>query len=223
MTQDEMMPRIAVRDLVRMVGHDLRNNLGVMGNSVYYLTMRLGKEDPKIARHLEILAREVALTNRTVLDLMDLLYPRDPSPARVDLNAVIQGTVERTPPPEEMGLTVTLQLAPGGLWLRADGEQVARAIENILLSRYEAMAAGGSLVITSRVQGERGVVEFGESGRAYEPEEAEQWLGLAPERSNSPHLGLLVALRLLSLNGAELGITTGAGGCRIVLAVGLAS
>lgn len=226
MTQAEPTPRIAVKDLVRMVGHDLRNNLGVMGNSVYYLTMRVGKEDPKIARHLEILTHEIALTNRTVLDLMDLLYPREPSPALLDLNAVIQGAVERNPPPEEGGATVSLQLAPGNIWLRGDGEQLARAVENILLSRYEAMAAGGALAIVSHAQGGRGVAEFIESGRAYDPEESERWLGLAESNAvegdlGDPHLGLLVALRLLTLNGGELGITTGPSGCRILAALSL--
>jgi len=38
----------AVGWLIRAVGHDLRDKLGVMKNSIYYLNMRLDHGDEKV-------------------------------------------------------------------------------------------------------------------------------------------------------------------------------
>jgi nitrogen fixation/metabolism regulation signal transduction histidine kinase len=223
MTVAEAKQGVALGGLVRMVGHDLRNNLGVMSNSVYYLTMRLGETEPKVTRHLEILARAIALTNRALVDLIDLLEPRVPSPALLDLNALVTSVIERNPPTER-SVPVSADLAPGNLWVRGDGEQIARAAENVLLSRYEMLADDASLRISTRAEGGRGLIEFAENGRAYESAEVERWLDVgAVGREPGVHLGLLVAQRLLALNGGELDMAgLAGGGRRCVIALALA-
>ncbi len=49
------------------VGHERRNPLGVIKNSVYYLNMILPK-DEKVQKHLGILDREVATSDRIVTE-----------------------------------------------------------------------------------------------------------------------------------------------------------
>jgi len=65
-------------ETVRKVGHDLRNKLSVMRNSVYYLNMKVGGQDAKVAKHLGILGQEIETSTRTVCYLMDLCIPRSP-------------------------------------------------------------------------------------------------------------------------------------------------
>lgn len=77
----------------------MRNNLGVMSNSVYYRTLRLGQEDPKVARHLGILSQQVIETSRPVADLVDFLAPKAPQPTPLHLSDLVKQTVERTTRP----------------------------------------------------------------------------------------------------------------------------
>jgi len=50
--------------LIRAVGHDLRNKLAVLKNSIYYLNMRLGHGDEKVQKHLQIMWRAMEAPSR---------------------------------------------------------------------------------------------------------------------------------------------------------------
>lgn len=42
-------------ELIRNLGHDLRNRFGVIKNPVYYLRTQVDSDDSKVQRHLNIL------------------------------------------------------------------------------------------------------------------------------------------------------------------------
>lgn len=215
---------VELEGVVRMVGHDLRNNLGVMGNSVYYLNMKLGAAEPKVTRHLDILAREIALTNRAIVDLIDLVAPKKPRPALIDLSALVQGVVERNLPVHSDSPAVHVALWPERLATRGDGEQIVRAIENVLLHRYENLSDGAVLQISTKPHLGRGMVEFSDNGRACEQAELDRLVDVTTgSKQPGLHLSLVVARRLLALNGGELAMWSPAnGGCRFAVTLELA-
>ncbi len=206
--------------LVRVVGHDLRNNLGVMGNSVYYLNMKLSSADHKVARHLEILSREIAITNRSLVDLIDLVEPKLPRPGPVELSGLVERVLEGLPPPSDGGLRTRLDLSPVPLTVRVDAEQVIRAIENVLLHRYAALAAAGNghgagnLLLRTRAQEGRGLIEFldetdpatdAQLARLFDADALGAPGATSTERAGgSMHVGLVVARRLLALNQGDV-------------------
>ncbi|MDA3872114.1 MAG: cache domain-containing protein, partial [Candidatus Marinimicrobia bacterium] len=53
------------------VGHDLRNPLGVISNSVFYLNMKLKDKDEKVKKHLALLKREIERSENMLSDLLD--------------------------------------------------------------------------------------------------------------------------------------------------------
>jgi len=75
--------------LIRAVGHDLRDKLGVMKNSMYYLNMRLGHGDERVQKHLRIMAREIANANGIVADPMDFVSAKEPAPQESDVKAIV--------------------------------------------------------------------------------------------------------------------------------------
>jgi len=77
-TQEELLRKEKLAMLGQLaggVGHELRNPLGVMKNSVYYLEMIL-PEDARARKHLGILDREVGTANRIVSDLLEFARDR---------------------------------------------------------------------------------------------------------------------------------------------------
>ena len=80
------------------VGHELRNPLGVIKNSVYYLEMIL-PEEARARKHLGILNREVGTANRIVSDLLEFARMKSASRSLIDLKVVVSDLLARLPCP----------------------------------------------------------------------------------------------------------------------------
>jgi K+-sensing histidine kinase KdpD len=154
-TSPEMSP--AVGQLIRIVGHDLKNKLGVVTNSIYYLNMKLGHSDAKVQKHLRIMGREVANANRMIANLMDFALLKAPALRQSDIKTIIAEALSQASLPDYW--ETTIHLDDGLPSLMADGFQLQRALTNIILRIVEGVPGGGNLQISARVQD--GFMELG--------------------------------------------------------------
>jgi signal transduction histidine kinase len=132
--------------VIRRVGHDLRNKLAILQNSVYYLNMKLEPADPKVRKHLDILAREIAQGNLLTMNLMDLLAAKAPEPAQIDGLELLQRAVERAPAPAG----VELRLEDAGAspaWV--DVDQMIHALPQSSLS-FATLGDGGVMRLVAQ-------------------------------------------------------------------------
>ena len=198
---DDLLPggNATASSAIRLVGHDLKNKLGVMGNSVYYLNMKVGGQSDKLSRHLAILSREIEISNRTITNLMDYVAPKEPSPSAINLNMLLQGVATAGMAASEGDLIC--QLAPDLPLAWIDVQQVQRALENILVYVAMSLRAGDTLRIVTRGE-EQAIVELIDNGPGLAPDDLDH---LFDPRSSggasSIRLALPVARRLLELNG----------------------
>lgn len=95
--------------LIRAVGHDLRDKLGVMKNSMYYLNMRLGHGDERVQKHLRIMAREIADANGIVADLMDIVSAKEPAPQESDVKAIVAEALSQASLPSHSEAIIHLE------------------------------------------------------------------------------------------------------------------
>jgi hypothetical protein len=125
--------------LAGSVAHELRNPLGVIKNSVYYLRMR-APADERTAKHLAILEREVATSNRIITELLD--FARMPEAQRVamDLNRVVADHVDRVGTLD--GVELMLRLSDEPCALHADPHQLGLVVGNLVRNALQAMPAG---------------------------------------------------------------------------------
>ena len=196
----EMSP--AAGQLIRTVGHDLKNKLGVMTNSIYYLNMKLGHGDAKVQKHLRIMGREVANANRMVSDLMDFALIKEPALRRGDVKAIVAEALSQAALPD--GWETAISLDDGLPSLMADAFQLQRAFTNIILRIVEGMPAGGKLQISARVQD--GFVElgFGAAGLII-PEENLSGAAAPLASAGGTSLGMAVSKILVEGHGGTLG------------------
>jgi len=200
-TPSEVSP--AMGQLIRIVGHDLRNKLGVMKNSVYYLNMKLGSGDPKVQKHLRIMEREIANANRMVADLMDFALSKEPALQQSDVKAIVAEALSQAFLPDgwETAISLDDDLPP----LMADVFQLQRAFTNIILRIVEGVPAGGKLQITAREQDGLVEVGFGAAGLVI-PDENLVGAAAPPASAGGSSLGMAVSKRLVEGHRGTIGV-----------------
>jgi signal transduction histidine kinase len=193
----------ALGKLIRIVGHDLRNKLGVMKNSIYYLNMKLGHGDAKVQKHLRIMGREIANANRIIADLMDFVLTKEPALRQSDVKAIVAEALSQASLPD--GWETAIGLDDGLPPLMADVFQLQRAFTNIILRIVEGVPAGGKLQITAREQDGFVEVGFGAAGLII-PEENRAAAAAPLASTGGTSLGMAVSKMLVEGHGGTIGV-----------------
>ncbi|MEW6419001.1 MAG: ATP-binding protein [Nitrospirota bacterium] len=157
----------AIGKLAAGVAHELRNPLGVIKNSAYYLREKIVKSgliavDPGISEFLNIMENEIGLSDRIIRDLLNFSLITKPVVKPSDINEVIKYALSVTKAPEN--IEVKLNLKPDLKKAMIDFHQIRQAFNNLTLNAFHAMDGGGNLVITSREEGSFVTVEFKDTG-----------------------------------------------------------
>jgi PAS domain S-box-containing protein len=129
------------------IAHELRNPLGAIKNSVYFLNMSLEKPRPEIKEALEILQKEISTSERVINSLLNFASPRLPIHRNTDINAVIQWALFHIKVPSN--IKVVFRLGKNLPSLPVDPEQLRQVFGNILINALQSMPKGGKLLIQS--------------------------------------------------------------------------
>lgn len=157
----------AIGQLASGVAHELRNPLGVIKNSAYYLKEKIGKsglitEDSSISEILNIIENEIGLSDKIIRDLLNFSMITKPVAEPSDVNEVIKYALSVTKAPENV--EVKLYLKPNLKKAMIDPYHIRIVFNNLILNAYQAMDSGGKLGITSREDGSFVTVEFKDTG-----------------------------------------------------------
>ncbi len=214
------------------VGHELRNPLGVIGNSIYYLKLVQPDANEKIKQHLAMIEQEVQNAAKIVGDLLD--YARfistDPRPAAIaDL---VQHALSRFPVPAsiQVRLKVPEDLPP----VYVDPLHIEQVLGNLITNACQAMispslkqsagtaSSSGKLTITARAlvpvsathpksstgcdrQKQMLAISVKDTGTGITPENMEKLFeALFTTKAKGIGLGLAVSQKLTAANGGRI-------------------
>jgi signal transduction histidine kinase/DNA-binding response OmpR family regulator len=178
------------------VGHELRNPLGVIKNSAYYLRMKLGDSDEKVKKHLKIMDREIATSNKIINDLLSFARDKTPTPQKTQINTVVQDALSRTAVPDKVAVITELwdSLPP----LMADPGQIEQVFINMISNATQAMPGGGRLEIATKAEDGCIVTEFKDNGCGISKENlGKLFEPLFTTKAKGIGLGLAVSKRLI--------------------------
>lgn len=194
---------LSLPEMVRLVGHELRNRIGVLSNSVYYLSLRLKGADERVLRHLELLNLEIANANRILVNLMEWAKAKPPAPERLNLNVLMEQILDRNPAPS--GIHVETHLTPEVPLVFADITHVEQALTNLVAYEYTLLQPEGTLHIAVKPLEESVCLSLQDSAPPFSLEHVETLFSLLPNGHFSAwNMGLILARRLLSMNGCVL-------------------
>lgn len=200
----------AIGQLAGSMGHELRNPLGVIGNSIYYLNMILKHPNEKVLKHLGILKREVKRSDDIVSDLLDFSRVQPLSLTKSNLNTLIKDIIAEIKIPEkinfEMELDEKLPLVP------LDSEKIQRAIQNIISNAIGAISGQGKLEIKTRKTGDFAEIIFCDSGEGVPKEELSKiFEPLFTTKAKGIGLGLAIVKNIIDRHNGKIEVESKVG------------
>lgn len=165
-TQYELIRRIA-----SVVGHELRNPLAVINNSAYFVKTKLGAakdQDPKVEKHLGIIASEIARADRLISDMLRFSRPLELKPSAVGLAQVVEEALKACALPD--GVKLKREKPKAEVAVAADPAVLADALRRLLDNAVDAMEGAGTLTLAWGVAGGEAFVEVRDTGCGIKPE-----------------------------------------------------
>jgi signal transduction histidine kinase len=202
----------AIGQLASTVGHELRNPMAVVSNTLYLLRRATsGTEDDRVTQNLDIADRELAAATRIVADLLEFSRHREPLLGAVDLGDLVDEALTVAPRPDNVLLTWDRPRPP--VRARADRDQLRQVILNLVTNAYDAMPEGGALRVEARAGGDgTAVLAVADTGsgidatiraRIFEP--------FFTTRARGTGLGLAVTARIVATHGGTIAVDSDPG------------
>ena len=206
----------ALRLLAPIVSHEIRNPLAIIGNSSYFIKVKLGKTqevDPKVLKHLGIIEEELGHANSTLGEILAFARMREPALQPQPLDSLVQAALR--PLTVEAPVEIKQSLNAGDARVQADGELVAAAVGHVLRNAIQAAALKGSparVSVATAVDGAFGSVEISDTGAGLPPEARPRLF--EPFNTTKPRgigLGLAFAHKVLALHKGSIGLVESGG------------
>jgi two-component system, NtrC family, nitrogen regulation sensor histidine kinase NtrY len=170
----------AWRELARRLAHELKNPLFPL--RITLDNLRRAKPLPP-AEFDEVFEESVGTLTTGLANLNTVIgrfsdFSKMPAPelADVSLNTIVEAGVTlfraQLDAPGTPSISLTLDLDAAAGTIRADAEQLGRAIQNLLLNAIDAMPAGGALTVRTRRTDGTVRLEVSDTGQGLTDEES---------------------------------------------------
>jgi signal transduction histidine kinase len=146
------------------IAHELRNPLSIISTSIYYLQRVLTPLPEKAQEHFKLIDAEIQRSQRIISNLLDFSRKSQEGRAEVDIPAML----------EQILTLVKKELAVHDILLRKElgaiptcyvnADDMKQVFLNLILNAKDAMPYGGRLVVRSRKEQDRVVIEFSDNG-----------------------------------------------------------
>jgi CheY-like chemotaxis protein/two-component sensor histidine kinase len=203
-------------EFLAMLGHELRNPLGVISTSVQLL-MRKGPPEPTLMELQQMIVRQVEHMSRMLEDLLDVSrITRGQIKLKkelCDFTEIVRHTVDdHRGKFDESGLRLIAHLPDTPLWVRGDRTRLAQVVGNILYNANKFTDGGGTVTVRLlEAPGPSAALSVEDTGIGIEPEILRQIFEPFIQSDHSIErsrgglgLGLALVKGLVELHGGEV-------------------
>ena len=195
----------AIGQLSAGLAHEIRNPLASIGGATAILR-RNSESSERREEFLEIIEKECLRLNRLLTNFLDFARPRLPQYQLADVGPILESviglaahSVGRQP------IQLRTDIAPDMPAIKCDPEQIKQVLLNLTINSVQAMPDGGEIVLSTRVDGSRVVIEVKDQGPGISPENLDKIFDpFFTTKDTGTGLGLSVAHQILSQHGGIL-------------------
>jgi len=209
----------AIGETAAMVGHDLRNPLQVIINTLYLARQKLGSLNIKEREILENqgffpllkrIGRQVEYMNKIVSDLQDYARPVKPQLVETSLHQLVDDTLSTIAVPETLKISVAVE--EGFPKLMVDPALMKRVLINLITNALQAMPDGGRLTVGASRAGEVASISIQDTGVGI-PEEnlLKLFQPLFTTKAKGQGFGLAACIRIVEAHGGTIAVESEVG------------
>ena len=192
------------------VGHELRNPLGVINSSIYYLRLVLPDANEKIKQHLDMIENQVHVSDKIIGDLLGFARVTSVKRETVVVSDLVKRVLERFPVPAT--ITLALEIPDSLPRVVVDPLQMEQVLGNLVTNGCQAMPEGGKLTVSANHQEEMVAIAVRDSGSGITPENMQKLFEpLFTTKAGGIGLGLAVSKKLAEANGGRIEVESEAG------------
>jgi len=210
----------AWRELARRLAHELKNPLFPLQITIENLQrarkLTASEFDEVFAESTSTLLAELGNLKAIIGRFSDFAKMPAPRFETIDLNETIRSVMKlydaQLRSADRSPIRPELDLAEGEMRVAADGEQIRRALSNLVLNAIDAMPNGGRLRITSARDDGRVRVSVADSGQGLTEEECSRLF--TPYYTTKHHgtgLGLAIVQSVVSDHRGKISVTSAPG------------
>jgi len=193
---------VTLGELAGSVGHELRNPLAVIRNSIYLLKT-VGIDETKRREYIDLIEQETVNASRIITDLLDYSHIQPLKPLACDAADIVNDVLERNKPPDN--ISVRVDVTRGLPKILVNPQQTGQILANLIMNAYEAMPQGGTLDISGETNQGNIEITIKDSGKGISKKDlAKIFEPLFTTKPQGIGLGLAISRRLADLNHAEI-------------------
>ncbi|MBI4351578.1 MAG: HAMP domain-containing protein [Elusimicrobia bacterium] len=153
--QDELIKKerlAAIGQMASVVGHEIRNPLAVINNSIYFIKTKTNAQaspEPKVVKHIAIIESEIRQANGIIDEILGFARTRELNPKLVHLNSYLEDLTMSFPVPPHIELVKSF--APENPTVNIDTDEMAQALRNLIKNGIEVMPERGKVYVRSEM------------------------------------------------------------------------
>lgn len=203
--------------LTAIVSHELRNPLGVIRSSAYYLSRKLGNSEEKTTKHLERIEQQVGLCDSIIGELLEYTRGRRSTVAHGEINPWLEEILDQMTAPD--GVRLLRKLSPILPPVHFDREKMRRVVVNLVENAVQAVVTrhGGEseqnrpywpqVTVTTSIAGHGVRIEVEDNGIGMDAETAERaFEPLFTTRARGTGLGLAIVRKIVEEHAGSVSL-----------------
>ncbi|MCX6620929.1 MAG: ATP-binding protein, partial [Acidobacteria bacterium] len=202
----------AIGQLSAGLAHEVRNPLASIGGAAAILKKKPKSEERRL-EFLEIIEKECLRLNRLLTNFLEFARPRAPQYQLAEVGPILESVAGLAA--HSVGsqpIQLRTNAAPDVPAITCDPEQIKQVLLNLTINSVQAMPEGGEIVLSTRMDGVRVVIEVKDQGPGISPENLDRIFDpFFTTKDNGTGLGLSVAHQIVSQHGGILNAKNNSG------------
>jgi signal transduction histidine kinase len=215
--QDELIKKerlAAIGQMASVVGHEIRNPLAVINNSIFFIKTKLGKagqSDPKIDKHIVIIESEIKQANGIINEILTYSRSRELKCEILPLNHFLEELLSVYPFPSHV--EVSRSFDQKNPLVRIDQDEMRQAVRNLVGNGIEVMPSGGIIRVATEIVDPHWVrLDVGDTGAGIPPDIIEKiFAPFFTTKARGTGLGLAVVRKVVDRHQGRVDVESAVG------------